>query len=401
MSPWLSVIGIGADGLAGLARSALTLIETAQVLVGAERHLAMLPLGDAERLIWRRPLADSMRDIAARRGRRVVVLASGDPLWYGVGVTLLRHFGRDEMIVLPHPSAFSLAAARMRWPLADCSTVTLHGRPIDRLALFLSPGARLLILSEDGTTPEKVAALLVARGWGESEIAVLEEMGGAAERRLDGYAARWSHGRVADLNTLAVTCVAGPDARPLPRIAGLPDDAFRHDGQITKRVVRAATLAGLGPLPHELLWDVGSGSGSIAIEWLRGGGSRAIAIERAPARAALIAENAALLGVPELAIVTGMAPGVLHDLPVPDAIFLGGGLSTPGLLDTAWQALKPGGRLVANAVTVDGETQLLEWQRAHGGRLTRIAVAEAEALGAHAAWRAQMPVTQLTTFKTT
>lgn len=399
MSGWLSIIGIGADGLAGLSSSARSLIAAAEVLVGGERHLALIPSRRAERLTWRRPLSDTVPEIAAHRGKRVVVLASGDPLWYGVGVTLLRHFGRDEVIVLPHPSAFNLAAARMNWPLADCSTLTIHGQPIERLALFLTPGARLLILSENGETPARVAAFLTTRGWGESEITVLEELASAAERRLNGCAARWSYGRVADLNTLAVTCIAGGRAQPFSRLAGLPDHAFRHDGQITKRVVRAATLAALAPLPLELLWDVGAGSGSIAIEWLRGGGGRAIAIEVDAARATLIAENAALLGVPELAIITGEAPAVMHDLPMPDAIFLGGGLSTPGVLDAAWQALKPGGRLVANAVTIDGEARLLEWQRAYGGRLVRIAVAETEPLGSHEAWRAQMPVTQLTMVK--
>ena len=401
MSPWLSVIGIGADGLAGVSPSARALIDAADVLVGGERHLALIPPGPAERLSWRRPLSDTMHEIAARRGKRVVVLASGDPLWYGVGVTLLRHFGRDEMIVLPHPSAFSLAAAHMGWPLADCATVTLHGRPIERLALFLAPGARLLILSEDGGTAERVAGFLAARGWGESEIVALEELGGAAEQRLEGSAAGWQHGRMADLNTLAVTCVAGPAARPLSRLAGLPDDAFRHDGQITKRVVRAATMAALAPLPGELLWDVGAGCGSVAIEWLRGGGGHALAIERDPTRVALIAENAAMLGVPDLAIVAGAAPQVLQELPPPDAIFLGGGIATSGLLETAWQALKPGGRFVANAVTLDGEARLLEWHCAQGGRLTRIAVAEADALGTHHAWRTQMPVTQLALVKAT
>jgi len=396
---WLSVIGIGEDGLAGLAPTARTLVEQAQVLVGGERHLALVPDSAAERLTWRTPLADTLPEIAARRGRRVVVLASGDPLWYGVGALLVRHFGREEMVLLPGRGAFSLAAARMHWSLADCVSLTLHGRPLVRLALFLTPGARLLILSENGETPARVAAHLTAHGWGQSTLTLLERMGGPQERRLEGFAATWPAGRVADLNTLAVECVAAPEARPLSRLAGLPDDAFRHDGQITKRVVRAATLAALAPLPGETLWDVGAGSGSIGIEWLRGGGGRAMAIERVAARVALIAENAALLGVPELEIVAGEAPAALRDLPTPDAVFLGGGTGEPGLFEAAWNRLRPGGRLVANAVTVASEARLAAWHQAQGGRLVRIAVSEAEPLGGAQSWRALLPVTQVTLVK--
>jgi precorrin-6Y C5,15-methyltransferase (decarboxylating) len=396
---WLSVIGLGEDGLAGLAPGARTLVEQAEVLVGGDRHLAMVPPGRAERLPWRRPLADTVGEIAARRGKRVAVLATGDPLWYGVATVLARHFGHEEMLVLPGLSAFSLAAARLLWPLAECATITLHGRPLERLALHLAPGKRLLILSEDGATPAAVAAYLAARGWGGTALAVFEHMGGAGERRLDGTAATWRHERCADLNTLAVECVAGPGARFLSRAAGLPDDAFRHDGQITKRAVRAATLAALAPLPGALLWDVGAGSGSIAIEWLRLGGGRAIAIEREPARVALIAANAAELGVPELEIVAGEAPSALVDLPRPDAIFLGGGIAMPGLIEAAWSALAPRGRLAANAVTLASEARLVEWHARHGGRLTRIAISEAEPLGGGHAWRPHLPVTQLVLVK--
>lgn len=392
---WLTVIGIGEDGLDGLSRTARTLVDQAEVLVGGARHLAFVPEGRAKRLVWRQPLTESLLEIDAHEGRRVVVLASGDPLWYGVGALLLRRFGRDSMLVLPAPSAFSLAAARMGWPLAECTTLTLHGRPLARLALFLAPGARLLILSEDGSTPASVAALLAEHGWGDSGMTVLEHMGGPRERRVEGRASTWHEPRVADLNTLTIDCVAGPGARAYSRLAGLPDDAYGHDGQLTKRVVRAATLAPLAPFPGETLWDVGAGCGSIAIEWLRGGGERAIAIERDPARVALIAQNAAMLGVPELEIVPGEAPAVLAGLPEPDAVFLGGGTGTPGLFEQAWSRLRPGGRLVANAVTVEGEARLGAWHAGHGGRLTRIAVAEATPLGGGHAWRPLLPVTQL------
>jgi precorrin-6B C5,15-methyltransferase / cobalt-precorrin-6B C5,C15-methyltransferase len=397
---WLTVIGIGEDGLDGLSRAARTLVEQAEVLVGGERHLAFVPKSRAERLTWRQPLADTLPEIAAHEGRRVVALASGDPLWYGVGALLLHCFGREAVLVVPAPSAFSLAAARMAWSLAECTPLTLHGRPLARLALFLAPSARLLILSEDGATPAAVAALLTARGWGESALTVLERMGGPHERRIEGRAASWSESRVADLNTVAVECVAGRSARILSRLAGLPDDAYRHDGQLTKRVVRAATLAALAPLAGETLWDVGAGCGSIGIEWLRGGGGRAIAIEPDSARLALIAENAAMLGAPELEIIPGQAPAALADLPTPDAVFLGGATGVPGVFEQAWSRLRPGGRLVANAVTVAGEARLAAWHAQHRGRLTRIAISEAEPLGGGHAWRPLMPVTQLCLSKT-
>ncbi len=396
---WLTVVGIGEDGLDGLSRAARTLVEQAELLVGGQRHLALVPEGRARRLAWHQPLSETFPEIAAHEGRRVVVLASGDPLCYGVGKQILRRFGREAVLVLPAPSAFSLAAARMGWPLAECTPLTLHGRPLARIALFLAPGARLLCLSEDGSTPASVAALLTEQGWGESSMTVLEHMGGARERRTVGRASTWREPRVADLNTLAIECVAGSGARAYSRLAGLPDDAYRHDGQLTKRVVRAATLAALGPFPGETLWDVGAGSGSIGIEWLRGGGGHAIAIERDPARAALIAENAATLGVPELEILAGEAPPALASLRDPDAIFLGGGTGAPGLFDEAWRRLRPGGRLVANAVTVEAEARLAAWHAAHGGRLTRIAVSEAAPLGGGHGWRPLLPVTQLSLTK--
>jgi precorrin-6B C5,15-methyltransferase / cobalt-precorrin-6B C5,C15-methyltransferase len=396
VTPWLAIIGIGEDGLDGVSPAARGLIAGAQTIVGGARHLALVPAGAAERLPWRSPLEASMPDIAARRGRNVVVLASGDPLCYGVGAMLARHFNADEMIVLPAPSAFALAAARLLWPLESCVALSLHGRPIDRLRLHLTPGARLLALSTDGATPGQIAALLREAGWGPSALTVLEHMGGPRERRLDGIASDWHHPRAADLNLVAIECRPGAGARALSRLAGLPDDAFAHDGQITKREVRAASLAALGPLPGELLWDVGSGCGSIAIEWLRTGPNlSAIAIERDPPRATLIAQNAAALGVPDLAIVLGAAPAALDGLAAPDAVFLGGGLRDPAIFEAAWQALRPGGRLVANAVTLEGEAALERLAGCHGGDLTRISVARAENLGEGRTLRPALAVTQL------
>ena len=400
MKPWLSIVGIGENGIAGLNAAARTLVDTAEILVGGERHLAMVPSGGGERLTWQRPFSDTIGAIAARRGRRVVVLASGDPSWYGVGAVLARHFPIGEMTILPHPGAFSLAAARLGWAIADCAVLSLHGRPVDTLRLHLAPHRRLLLLSEDGTTPRAVAHLLTELGWGPTRLTVFEHLGGPREAVLCEEAQHWGERQSADLNTIAVDCRAGPEARPLSRLAGLPDDAFEHDGQLTKREVRAMTLAVLAPLPGERLWDVGAGCGSIAIEWLRAiEGGDAVAIERDPDRAAMIARNAAALGVPGLNIVTGTAPQVLAGLDAPDAVFIGGGISDPELLPTAWDALRPGGRLVANIVSLAGERMLLDWQARYGGVLTRIAVSHVAPLGMQEAWRPLLPVTQLAATK--
>ena len=400
MKSWLAVVGIGEDGLAGLAPTARALVETAQVLVGGGRHLGMVPAGGAERLLWERPIDRTITAIAERRGRNVTVLASGDPLWYGVGVILIRRFSPDEMTIVPQPSAFSLAASRLGWPVADCAIVTLHGRPLDTLRLHLAPGRRILALAENGDTPRVVAQLLTGLGWGRSHLIVLANLGGTREAIVEEDAQSWGDRRVADLNTIAIACLGAPGTRALPLFAGLPDNAFEHDGQLTKREVRAATLAALAPLPGETLWDVGAGCGSIAIEWLRAGeGRSAVAIERRSARAAIIARNAARLGVPGVRVIAGTAPEALDDLPVPDAIFAGGGIGEPGLLQLLWTRLRPGGRLVANVVTAEGEARLLDWHTSYGGALTRLAVSRAEPLGSRHVWRSLAPVTQLAVTK--
>ena len=409
MNPWLSVIGIGDDGPAGLSPAARTLVETAETLVGGARHLAMVPGGGAARLLWRQPIERTIADIGARRGTRVAVLATGDPLWYGVGTLLLRHFRREEMTIVPQPSAFSLAAARLGWALADCTSLSLHGRPLDSLRLHLAPGRRCLVLSEDGTTPRRVAELLAASGWGPSRISVFEHLGGPREVAWHGTAQDWGEREsadlnTADLNTIALECAMMPGTQALSRLAGLPDDAFEHDGQLTKREVRAVTLARLAPLPGETLWDIGAGSGSIAIEWLRAiPDGAAIAIEENPGRAATIARNAAVLGVPGLRIIADAAPRALGKIPPelapPDAIFVGGGVAQPGLLEALWAALRPGGRLVANVVSLEGEQAILAWQARHGGELARIALSRPEPLGGHHVWRPLLPVTQLATTK--
>lgn len=400
MSQWLSIIGIGEEGLEGLPPVTRQIIGRAELLVGGERHLAMVPNGTAQRLAWASPLSQTVEEIKRRRGRNVVVLATGDPMWFGIGVTLARHIPADEMLIVPSISAFTLAASRLCWPLADVECLTLHGRALALMRPAIAPGARLLLLANDGATPAAVAKLLTELGYGASRITVLEHMGSPEERHLQGSAEDWVVGRAEDFNTIAVDCVAGPDAVAHSRLAGLPDDAFRHDGQLTKREVRAATLAALAPLPGQLLWDVGAGCGSISIEWLRAARPmRAIAIEREAARCSMIADNCAILGTPMLKIVEGEAPASLSGLKPPDAIFIGGGLSTPDLAAACWAALRPGGRLVANAVTVEGEAALFAARARWGGDLTRIAISRADAIGPHLGWRPLMPVTQYSVLK--
>ena len=397
---WLSIVGIGEDGLEGLTPRGRMLVDGAQTLVGGERHLAMLPEDGRERLTWPSPLTDLMPHIAERRGTPVCVLATGDPMFFGIGVTLAKHFGADEMDVVPSLSAFSLAASRLGWALADVEQLTLHGRPASLIVPFILPGARLMILSDGADTPAQVAEILAERGYGDSRIYVLEHMGGPQERGLEGTAADWQHTNIAPFNTVGVDCVAGPDAVVLPRIPGLPDDAFASDGNMTKREVRAATLAALVPIPGQHLWDIGAGCGAISIEWMRTHPNcRATAIESRSDRIGLIARNAIALGVPRLGMIEGQATDVLAGLDAPDAIFIGGGASTPGLIDLCWEALQPRGRLVANVVTLEGEIALSAFRERRGGDLTRIAVSRAEPVGPFTGWKPLMTVTQLTAVK--
>jgi precorrin-6Y C5,15-methyltransferase (decarboxylating) len=331
----------------------------------------------------------------------VCVLASGDPMFYGVGATLARHVPADELRVLPAPSSVSLAAARLGWALQDVATVSLVGRPLAALQMHLHDGARVFVLSADGATPAAVAAWLVERGFGATRMIVMEHLGSASERIVDARAHDWSIGESAALNLIALDCRRdAPDAPRLALTPGLPDDAYRHDGQLTKRDVRALTLGRLAPAPGELLWDVGAGCGSIGIEWMRAHAScRAIAIEANGERQRFIEHNRDALGVPGLQLVAGKAPDALQGLPAPDAVFIGGGVTAQGVLDGCWGALKQGGRLIANAVTLEGEAALVAWRARHGGALTRIALAEAQPLGGFETWRAALPITLLDTRK--
>ncbi|MGQ9371150.1 precorrin-6y C5,15-methyltransferase (decarboxylating) subunit CbiE [Azospirillum sp. ST 5-10] len=392
---WLSVVGLGEDGWDGLAPAARALVEGAGLLAGGARHLALVPVRPGqERLTWPSPLGDAVPALLARRGRPVCVLASGDPSWFGVAATLGRAVPADEMLVVPTPSAFSLAAARLGWALQDVACLSVHGRPLETVLPHLQPGARLLVLSWDGTTPARLAALLSAHGFGAARLTVLERLGGPRERLSAATAAAWDEARTDDLNTVAVDCLAGPGARVLARAPGLPDDWFAHDGQITKREVRALTLSLLAPRRGERLWDVGAGAGSIGVEWmLADPANRAVAVEARADRAARIPVNAAAFGVPALELVCGRAPDALAGLPAPDAVFIGGGLTEPGVVEACWAALRPGGRLCANAVTVEGEAALAAWTHRLGGALTRVAVSRAAPLGGFLGWRPLAPVT--------
>jgi precorrin-6Y C5,15-methyltransferase (decarboxylating) len=392
---WLAIVGIGEDGLDGLSPGARRLIAQAGLVVGGARHLTLAGRSGEATLAWPSPIEAAMPAILARRGTPVCVLASGDPFCFGVGALLLRHVPIEETLCLPAPSAFSLAAARLGWSLQDCATLSLHGRPLEAIIPHLQPGARLLALSWDGATPARLAALLASRGMGGSKLIVCEAMGGPRERLRESRAEGFCVADIAALNTIALEVVAAPGARVVPRAAGLPDAWFEHDGQLTKRAIRAMTLAALAPRRGETLWDVGAGSGSVAIEWmLADPANRAIAIERDAARAARIARNAAALGVPGLVVVAGEAPRALDDLPRPDAVFVGGGTSDGALLDAVLAALAPGGRLVVNAVTLEGQAELVARQARFGGELTQIQIAGADPVGRFRGWRPAMPVVQ-------
>ena len=400
MSSWLTVVGLGEEGPEALAPAARALIERAEVLIGGERHLAMIPDGTARRLTWRRPLLETIDDIRAVSGQRVVVLATGDPFCFGIGTTLRRAFPDEEIVTIPAPSAFSLARARLGWSADEALGVTLHGRPLETIRAHLAPGQRLLVLAHDGATPAQVAAQLTAVGYGASTLTVFAHMGGPAEACVAERADRWGEAQVPDLNTIAVECRAEGRVKRFRGAPGLPDRAFENDGQLTKREIRVQTISALDPRPGALLWDVGAGSGSVAIEWLLSDRTTdAIAVERDAERCARIARNAAALGVPRLKVKHGAAPEALEPLPAPDAVFIGGGLTADGLVETCWARLAPGGTLVANAVTLAGEAVLADWCARHDGFMTRLAISRARPVGRHLAWRPMMPVTQLTLVK--
>ncbi|WP_394153780.1 precorrin-6y C5,15-methyltransferase (decarboxylating) subunit CbiE [Loktanella salsilacus] len=391
--PWLHIVGIGEDGMEGLSPATRAVVEAAEVILGGERHHALSGSVTAERLAWPSPFDAMIDTLQGLRHRRAVVLVTGDPLWFSVGARIGRAIDPSEIVYHPQISAFQLASARMGWSLADVETLTVHGRPVAQMVAFIQPDARLLILTTGAETPNQIAAYLAERGFGQSRMTVLAAMGGKDEARFDGVAESWGH-VVPPFNSLAVECIAAPDAALLPRVPGLADDLFQSDGTMTKQEIRAATLAKLMPMRGALLWDIGCGSGSVAIEWMRAARyARAIGIEPRDDRRAMAAANALALGAPKLELLDGSAPDCLDGLAAPDAIFIGGGLSE-AVFDAAWSALRPLGRLVANAVTLESEAVLMALHARHGGDLVRLSVCRAEPVGRLTGWRAAMPVTQ-------
>ena len=393
---WLSIVGIGEDGRGGLGVSANALIEGAELVVGGIRHLELVGATGGRKLPWRSPLEATIEDIEAHRGRPVVVLASGDPFWFGAGATLARSIPIQEMLVLPAPSSFSLAAARLGWPLHDTATLGLNMRGLTpTLRRHVHHGRRILALSLNGETPQEVSKLLTANGYGSSRVVVLEALGGPRERVRDTTARTYSLADVEPLNVIGIDVVGDADAKPIPYASGLPDAYFEHDGQLTKREVRAVTLASLQPSPGQLLWDIGVGSGSIGIEWLLAHpANRAIGIERDEVRAARARRNAVTLGAPHFDIRHGKAPEALAGLPSPDAVFIGGGSAGGSIIMATWSALKSGGVMVVNGVTIETELAQLAAYHEHGGTLTRLGVERAESVGNRTVWRPALPVLQ-------
>ncbi len=390
---WLTLIGIGEDGRDGLSPAADRLIAQARFIIGGARHLALLGPTEAETMVWPSPFESGIKEILARRATEICVLASGDPFLYGVGSLLSAHVPPEEMICLPAPSSLSLAASRLGWALQECEIVSLHGRPFERVIPHLRPQARLFVLSWDETTAEKLAQLLRARRLGHSRMVILEALGGPREKISQMRAETFEAHSIDPLNLVAIEIEAERDAAYIPLTPGLPDEWFENDGQITKREIRALTLSALAPWPGARLWDIGAGSGSIGIEWmLAHPRNRAVAVEARDDRAARIARNAGALGVPELAILVGRAPDLFHQLPEPDAIFIGGGGGE--VIDAAYKILSPGRVLVVNAVTLETQSFVVERHALHGGRLIMIDIAQADTLGSFRAWQKARPIVQ-------
>ncbi|WP_068311612.1 bifunctional cobalt-precorrin-7 (C(5))-methyltransferase/cobalt-precorrin-6B (C(15))-methyltransferase [Polycladidibacter hongkongensis] len=393
-TPWLTIVGIGEDGPAGLSNVARAALENAQHIYGAARHFQLIGNTKAAQHPWPSPFKAGIEALGKRRGSPVVVLATGDPQWFGIGATLSRHIPAEEMLCLPHSSAFSLASAKLGWGLQEVDCLSVHGRPLDALRAALYPGGKLLLLTANGESPAQIADLLVDEGYGRSRLTVLEHLGGPKENLHSDLAEHFT-ANVADLNIVAVELEAGAFTPCYGRTPGLPDTAFNHDGKLTKQETRAVTLAKLRPLPGQTLWDVGAGCGSIAIEWLRAAPRTiAYALEPDTTRRARALANAAALGVPQLHLLEARAPEGLDALPEPDAIFIGGGLTAPQMIETCSARLKPSGRLVANAVTLEGEAILLSAYQKYGGELSRLAVSRASPVGTLTGWRPLMTVTQ-------
>ncbi len=390
--PWLAIIGIGEDGLTGLSRSSRDALAKAEIVFGGPRHLKLAEI-DARGRPW--PIPFSVDPVLECRGRRVAVLASGDPFWHGAGGSLAAHLTPGEWIALPAPSTFSLAAARLGWRLEEVACLGLHAAPFETLLADLAPARRAICLLRDGKAAGDLAAWLNQKGFGASSVCVMESLGGVGERIRTTPAERFD---LADVTAPVAVAITAAGSAGLPRTSGLPDEAFVHDGQITKRPMRALTLSALAPRPGEILWDIGAGSGSISVEWCLAGG-RAFAIEPRAHRVANIRTNAAALGVAHaLTIVEGSAPAALAKLPAPNAVFVGGG-NEQSLFDTLWSMISGGTRLVANAVTLETEALLLAEHERHGGELMRIELAQAAPLGSMRGWVPSRPLVQWSVVK--
>ena len=391
-APWLTLLGWGEGGTQALTAASRAALESAEVVFGARRHLRLLPPLNAEVIEWPVPFADGIPELLNQRGRRVVMLVSNDPFWFGAGSTLAQHLSADEWLALPAPATFSLAAARLGWPLERCTCLGLHAKPLTRIRPYLHAGRRLLVLVRDGEAVAELAALMNSFGFGDSQLTLLEALGGDNERirhcRVDASLPQ------AIAHPVAVALEVAGNGPALPLTPGLPDHFFDHDGQITKQTIRAITLAALAPMPGERLWDIGTGSGSIAIEWLLAHpDNQAVGFEQNAERAARARSNAENLGVDWLEVKEGSAPDVLNDTPLPDAVFIGGGLSQ-ALLDDLWQRLPEGVRIVANAVTLESEALLAHWQHKVGGELLRLELSNSAPIGTRRGWKASYPIVQ-------
>tara|TARA_B100000315_G_C14524285_1_gene563063 strand:+ start:58 stop:1317 length:1260 start_codon:yes stop_codon:yes gene_type:complete len=399
-APWLSLVGIGVDGIEGIGKSAREAISEAEMFIGGERHLAFLPEDGRPRVPWPSPLQDLIDQIPGYRGKKLCVLTTGDPFFFGIGALLAEKIPIEEMKVYPAPSSFNLALSRLGWSLPGVRAISLHGRPLRSLLPHLVDKARLAILTANRNSPGEIAGLLEAEGYGGSILHVFSHLGGQGETHViltaRELASAHSEDRIQDLNTVAVELAAEGQGLSGHLLPGLEEGHFRHDGQITKREIRILTLAALMPKPGDLLWDVGAGSGSVSIEWLRAEPSlEAVAVEKSKARLENLRANAEALGAPRLRAVHGEAPGCLTELSDPDAVFIGGGLRDESLIESCWPRLKPGGRLVANAVTLEGEAALQRFFSAHGGDLVRLQVSRLHTTGLLHGWRPGTPITQL------
>ncbi|MFD4367494.1 precorrin-6y C5,15-methyltransferase (decarboxylating) subunit CbiE [Rhodococcus sp. NPDC058521] len=398
MSP-VVVVGIGADGWDGLSPTARREIASAEVLMGSRRQLALVPDSAAKRVVWPSPLVPALSALLREHdGVSVCVLGSGDPMFHGIGSTLVGLLGPDGVRVVPHPSSVTLACARMGWTSHEIPVVSVVHREIETVLPELGDGARLLVLGRDERTPAALAEVLTQHGFGGSVLTVLSDLGADRESDFRGSARDWNRGPAGALNVIAIECVGDQARTRLGRLPGLPDDAYVGDGQMTKQEIRALTLCALAPAPGELLWDVGGGSGTIGIEWMRTHPRcRAVCFERKDSRVEQIRANAHRLGVPSL-VSAGEVPDAFNSLSsatsVPDAIFVGGGVTQDRLLDHCWRRLPVGGRMVVNAVTAESEATLLAWYGAHGGTLRKFQVYRGEPLGDFTSWRPHLPVVQ-------